>query len=72
MNDTHNPQDIERCLRDTLHTVADTLTEDAFATSPQQASVRRSHRRRRIALGVGALAVPLALAAAAFVQEGPE
>ena len=72
MNDTYNRHDIERRLRDTLHTVADTLTEDAFATSPQQASVRGSHRRRRIALGVGALAVPLALAAAAFVQEGPE
>ena len=72
MNDTHEKQDIERRLRNTLHAVAETLAEDDFATAHQQTPVRSPHRRRRVALGVGALAVPLALAAGAFVQDGPE
>lgn len=70
MNDTHDKQGIEQRLRHDLHTVADTLTEDAFATAPQRE--RRPRRNRRLALSVGALAVPLALAAGAYVQDGPE
>lgn len=72
MNDSHDTRDVERRLRDSLHTVADTLSEDDFVTAPQRARTRSPHRRRRVALGVGALAVPLALAAGAFVHEGPE
>ncbi len=72
MNDTQNPHNIEQRVRHTLHSVAETVTEDAFATTTQPTVARRSHRRRRIALGVGAVAVPLALAASAFVHEGPE
>jgi hypothetical protein len=72
MNATHDERDLERRLRDGLRTVADTLTEDAFATSPRPARTRTSSRRRRLAIGIGALAVPLALAAGAFVREGPE
>lgn len=72
MNDTQDPQDIERRVRHTLHTVAQTVTEDAFATTARPADTRKPHRRRRIALGVGAIAVPLALAASAFVHDGPE
>ncbi|KRF30252.1 hypothetical protein [Nocardioides sp. Soil805] len=72
MNPTHDDQDLERRLRDSLHMVADTLTEDDFAPPAPPAPTRTSYRRRRVALGIGALAVPLALAAGAFVREGPE
>lgn len=69
---TQDSPDIERRLRDSLHTVAETLTEEHFATSSPHAAASKPRRRRRLALGVGALAVPLALAAGAFVREGPE
>lgn len=72
MNDTQNPQDIEQRVRHTLHAVAETVTEDAFATAAQPTGPRKRHRRRRIALGLGALAIPVAMAASAFVHEGPE
>ena len=72
MNGTQNPGTIEQRLRHTLHSVAETVTEDAFATTTRSTVTRKSHRRRRIALGLGAVAVPLALAASAFVREGPE
>lgn len=72
MNDHLNSNTIEQRLRHTLHTVAETVTEDAPATAPRSTVTRTSHRKRRIALGVGALAIPLAMAAAAFVHEGSE
>ncbi|KRF00112.1 hypothetical protein ASG88_12030 [Nocardioides sp. Soil777] len=72
MNATHDDQDLEQRLRSSLRTVADALTEDALATPPTRAPARPSRRGRRVALGVAALAVPVALAAGAFVQQGPE
>lgn len=72
MNDTHDPETIGQLVRHTLHTVAETLTEDAFPATAQATVTRKPHRRRRIALGVGAVVIPLALAAAAIVREGPE
>lgn len=72
MNATDDDQDLEHRLRSSLRTVADMLTEDALATSPPRVRARTSRRVRRVALGVAALAVPVALAAGAFVQQGPE
>ena len=66
MNDTQDQ--VEQRLRRTLHTVAGTVTEDA----PPRAVDARRRRGWRIALGVGAVAVPLALAAGALVRQGPE
>ncbi len=70
MNATHDDQDLERRLRESLHTVAGSLTEADVAPSARPAPVR--HLRRRVALGAAALAVPVALAAGAYVQQGPE
>ena len=72
MNGTKHPDTVEQRVRHTLHSVAETVTEDAFATTTRTTVTRKSHRRRRIALGVGALAIPMAMAASAFVHEGPE
>jgi hypothetical protein len=72
MNDANNPETIDQLVRHTLHTVAETLVEDASRATPHAVVTRKPHRRRRIALGVGATVVPLALAAAAIVREGPE
>ena len=72
MNDAQTPDTVEQRVRHTLHTVAETVTEDAFATTTQPTVTRKSHRRRRITLGVGAVAIPLALAASAIVRDGPE
>ncbi|MEJ7689795.1 MAG: hypothetical protein WKF76_04835 [Nocardioidaceae bacterium] len=67
---------MEDQIRHTLHTVAQTVTE---ASQPQAApgavqDRARGGRRRRWSLivGAGAVAVPLTLAAAAFVRSGPE
>ena len=72
MNDTPNPDTVEQRVRHALHSVAETVTEDVFATTSQPTVTRKPHRRRRIALGVGAAAIPMALAASAFVHKGPE
>lgn len=72
MNDTQNPTTIEQRVHHALHAVAETLTEDAFPTTSQTTITRKPDRWRRIALGVGAVAIPLALAAAAIVRAGPE
>jgi hypothetical protein len=72
MNDTQNPESVGQLVRHTLHTVAETLTEDASPATNQTTVTRKPHRRGRFALGVGAVAIPLALAAAAIVREGPE
>jgi hypothetical protein len=66
MNETMD--DIEQRIRRTLQTVAATVIEDA----PPQTAAARRRRRWRIALGVGAVAVPVALAAGAIVRQGPE
>jgi hypothetical protein len=74
MSTTHDS--MEDQIRHTLHTVAQTVTE---TTQPPAApgSVpdrTRGSRRRKWALiaGAGAVAVPLTLAAAAYVQSGRE
>ena len=63
--------DVQTRLRQDLGAVAGTLDEEHFgrAGGPVPA---RSRTGRRLALGAGALAVPLALAAGAYVQQGPE
>lgn len=67
MNDTQHPDLIEQRIRNTLHSVAGTVTEDGLTTAP---STRRGTRRmRRIALGVGALTlIPAGFASAALVN----
>lgn len=72
MNAAHDDQDLEHRLRSSLRTVADTVTHETLATSPPRARARTSRHGRRVALVVTALAVPAALAAGAFVQQGPE
>ncbi len=58
---------LEDRLRRDLRVVAGTVTDEArTATAPIR------HRKRRWALGIGALAVPVALAAGAYVQQGSE
>jgi hypothetical protein len=69
---TPGSRDVETRLRHDLSVVANTLEMEHFATSGRQAGSANPRTKRRLALGVGALAVPLALAAGAFVQEGPE
>lgn len=74
MNDATNPESLALLLRHTLHTVADTLTEDDFIEAGTD-TTRKPHRRRRILVGLGAVAIPVVLAAgagAAIVREGPE
>lgn len=74
MNDAKNPESLALLLRHTLHTVADTLTEDDFIEAGTD-TTRKPHRRRRILVGLGAVAIPVVLAAgagAAILREGPE
>lgn len=72
MTDLLSSDDVGRRLRHTLQAVAGTVTEDDFADPTMPTVTKRPHRGRRIALGVGAVAIPLVLAAFAFVREGPE
>ena len=74
MNDTQNSENLGLLLRHTLHTVADTLAEDDFIGTRTN-TARKPHRRRRILVGLGAVAIPVVLAAgatAAIVREGPD
>lgn len=63
---------METRLRHDLGAVAGTLDVEHFSPSGWPAVAARPRRRWRLALGVGALAVPVALAAGALVQQGPE
>ena len=72
MNDTQNPQTVEQRVRHTLQTVAATVNEDWFATTPRPTVVRRRRRTRRLAVGAAAVAITVAVAASAFVRQGPE
>lgn len=72
MNDTQTPDVVEQRLRHTLQAVAETVTEDALAVKPQPKGTRKTRRRWRTAIGVGAVAIPLTLAASAILREGPE
>lgn len=67
-----NTTPLEDRLRRSLHTVAESLPDDAFAPAapPRPGAPRR--RGRRLAIGAGALAIPVALAAGALVRTGPE
>lgn len=68
---TTTDRDLESRLRRDLAVVAGTVTEaSSTAASAAQSGARR--RWGRIALGTAAVAVPVALAAAAFVRQGPE
>jgi hypothetical protein len=72
MNDNPSPQAVAQHLRNTLRTVAETVTEDACTAATSDTATPKPRRRWRVALGIGALAIPVALAAAVFVREGPE
>lgn len=72
MTTDSRPDLLEERLRSTLHSVADTLTEDTLAERPAPAPRSRSRRWRRIGLGLGAVLVPTALAASAVVHHGDE
>jgi len=72
MNDIQTPDVVEQRLRHTLHAVAETVTEDSLAVKPRPKGTRKTRRRWRIAIGVGAVAIPLTLAASAILREGPE
>lgn len=75
MNDIQNPESLEKRLRHALRTVADSVTEDDLPAKTRTSVVRRPQRRRRIAVGVGLIAVPVMLVtgtAAAIVRQGPE
>ncbi len=73
MNGTQDRETLEQRLRYTLHSLAGTVTEEQFATTTQPTTARKSHRRgRRIAVGLGVIAVPIVLAASAYLNEGPE
>jgi hypothetical protein len=72
MNDTEHRDLIEQRLRHTLHTLAATVTEGSPEGFDRRPAARRSHRRRWFALGIGAIAVPLAMTAASYVHEGSE
>lgn len=72
MTSTLKADDIEERVRHTLHTVAATVTETDPSPAARSAAPRRSRGWWRIGLGVGAIAVPLTMAAATFVHRGPE
>ncbi|WP_134740988.1 hypothetical protein [Nocardioides sp. 503] len=72
MNTLLDPDLVEQRLRRTLRTVAGTVTEDQAFGAGRAPVVRRSHRGRWIGLGIVAVAVPVTLAAAAVVRQGPE
>ncbi|MGH3363022.1 MAG: hypothetical protein ACRDOM_11245 [Nocardioides sp.] len=68
------PRDpLEDQIRHTLHTVAQTVTEiPPPGAAPIETGRTRGTRRRTLALIAGAIAVPVTLAAAAYVRSGPE
>jgi hypothetical protein len=72
MTKTLNTAEVEQRIRRALSSVAATLTEDSVESSTPPRRSRRSSRRWRIGLGIGAVAIPIALAAGAFYKSGPE
>ena len=80
MSTDQRPLDLEHRLRSALHTVAATVTDERPAVLPApvpgpvpaSGAGRRRGTRRRVALGIGVVAVPLTLAAGAVVRDGPE
>lgn len=72
MTKTLSTEEIEQRVRHTMSTVAATITEDSVGSPAPSRRPRRSNRRWRIGLGIGVVAIPLALAASTFVHQGPE
>jgi hypothetical protein len=69
MNDTSTPDAAEQRIRHALHAVAETVTENSFATDGRPGKAPKPRRKRRIALAVGALTlVPAGFASAAFLN----
>ncbi|MDQ4052895.1 MAG: hypothetical protein M3237_09360 [Actinomycetota bacterium] len=66
-----DPQ-LDQHLRHVLQTVASTVTAEEDAVPAPDSHGRTSHRRRRIGLVIGVAAVPVALAAGAYLRSGPE
>jgi hypothetical protein len=62
---------IEDQIRHTLHTVASTITAETHPRDAATPTRPRSQRRRWSLIG-GAVAVPVLLAAGAYVRSGPE
>lgn len=72
-NESNTEFQLDQHLRHTLQTVANTVTVEDSTMLAGSPNGRPDHRRRRIGLIIGAVAaVPVALAAAAFIQSGPE
>ena len=63
---------LDEHLRHVLQTVASTVTSEEGAAPAASLKSRPNNLRRRIGLVIGAAAIPVALAAAAFLRSGPE
>jgi hypothetical protein len=72
MTRTLNTAEVEQRIRHALSSVAATLTEASVESPVPARQPRRPSRRWRIGLGIGAVAIPIALAAGAFYKSGPE
>lgn len=72
MTNTLSTEDLEQRLRVALSTVAETVTVDSVAPAAPPRHPRRSRRKWRIGMGIGAVAVPVTFVAAMVVHDGPE
>ncbi len=63
---------LDQHLRHVLQTVANTVTPEQSTAPAGRPNGRPDHRRRRIGLVIGAAAIPVTLAAGAFLKSGPE
>lgn len=63
---------LDQHLRHVLQTVANTVTPEQSTAPAGRPNGRPDHRRRRIGLVIGTAAIPVALAAGAFLKSGPE
>lgn len=69
---TITERDLEARLRRDLTAVAATVSEIVPDREPASAPARRRTSRRRIGIFLGAAAVPVVLAAGAYLNQGPE
>lgn len=69
---TNTDLQLDQHLRHVLQTVANTVTAEESTAPAGSPNGRPDHRRRRIGLVIGAAAIPVAVAAGAFLRLGPE